>query len=30
VRRINKLFVVLKSFMKPACPFARKSLVSTH
>jgi hypothetical protein len=30
VRRINKLFVVLKSFLKLACPFARKSLVSAH
>ncbi len=30
VRRINKLFVVLKSFLKLACPFACKSLVSAH
>jgi tRNA(His) 5'-end guanylyltransferase len=30
VRRINKLSVVLKSFLKPAYPFARKSLVSAH
>jgi hypothetical protein len=30
VRRINKLSIVLKSFLKPAYPFARKSLVSTH
>ncbi len=30
VWRINKLSVVLKSFLKPTCPFARKSLVSAH
>ncbi len=30
VRKINKLSVVLKSFLKPAYPFARKSLVSAQ
>ncbi len=30
VQRKNKLSIVLKSYLKLACPFARKSLVSAH